>query len=639
MSSTPLPHGSRLNEHDDLAESGGLLSAAMELPAWAVSLGVHLGLLLMLASMTRITFIQEDPPVVSQMEDLENDTFKFDVTVVDQIGSDSEINQISPSQAAATKAGQNPEKEQEKQLEEELLTVSVPITEPLDMPREDDLVSEVEQSGSRTEHTGGVPGSMDRLTFELGSSLKERKTLAIWLFDASNSLNERREDIASRFENVYRQLGQFNLDGERGLKTAVASYGKSLDILTEEPVDDVSQVISAVRNIKPDSSGEEKVFSAVMAVAQKWKSFRKPGTRNNRNIMIFIVTDERGDDFAMLEETIHFLKRYGIKVFCVGNAAVFGREKGYLTWTYSDGSTEDLPVDQGPETVAPERLQLAFWGSDGRDLEFMSASFGPYALTRLCAETGGLYLITDETRIRFDPAAMRLYQPDYRPIREYQNDLQTNRAKAALVAAADATRVSRVPTPQLRFQADTDTVLRQQTTEAQKPAADLDYKLSQMLMVLEEGAKDREKLTTPRWRASFDLAMGRALAMRVRALGYNTVLAEMKASPKSFEKKGSNMWELVPSRNLDAGPQVKKLAKSAVEYLTRVVDEHPGTPWAMLAERELGTPLGWEWKEGNMVIAGQNMGANGKKAIQLAEEAKKKREMRRKLQAKERPKL
>ncbi len=47
-------------------------------------------------------------------------------------------------------------------------------------------------------------------------------------------------------------------------------------------------------------------------------------------------------------------------------------------------------------------------------------------------------------------------------------------------------------------------------------------------MVLEQGEKHRDKLDSDRWRASFDLAMGRVLAMRVRAFGYNSVLAEMR---------------------------------------------------------------------------------------------------------------
>jgi len=200
------------------------------------------------------------------------------------------------------------------------------------------------------------------------------------------------------------------------------------------------------------------------------------------------------------------------------------------------------------------------------------------------------------------------------------------------------------PRLQVAFRSDTDTVLRQEITEAQKPAAEFDYKMRELLTMLEQGEKDRDKLDTSRWQASYDLAMGRVLAMTVRAFGYNTVLAEMKSSPKSFEKEGSNQWKLVPSNKVNAGPAVKKLKSRANEYLTRVVDGHPGTPWAMLAERELGTPMGWSWEEATMVIpqTGMTGGDNKKKNIQLATEQQRRREMQRKKameRAKARPKL
>ena len=198
---------------------------------------------------------------------------------------------------------------------------------------------------------------------------------------------------------------------------------------------------------------------------------------------------------------------------------------------------------------------------------------------------------------------MRNYPPDYQPIREYQKELTSNRAKGSLVRAARSTKAERIPTPQLAFRADNDTILRQQITGAQRPLARLDYRLKEMETVLSQGENDRAKLTTPRWRASYDLAMGRVLAMRVRAFGYNTVLAEMKSSPKSFQKKGSNMWRLAPSREIAGGPAIRKLAKKATGYLSRVIDEHSGTPWAMLAQRELGQPMGWQWQEQTMVIA------------------------------------
>src|SRR5690606_41532269 len=73
------------------------------------------------------------------------------------------------------------------------------------------------------------------------------------------------------------------------------------------------------------------------------------------------------------------------------------------------------------------------------------------------------------------------------------------------------------------------------STEAQKPLAVLDYQLNELMNVLEKGVKDREKLTEPRWRASFDLSVGRVLAMRARSLGYNQRSEEHTSELQSRE--------------------------------------------------------------------------------------------------------
>jgi hypothetical protein len=356
--------------------------------------------------------------------------------------------------------------------------------------------------------------------------------------------------------------------------------------------------------------------------------------------MIFIITDEKGDDAQLMEEVIHSCRRYSIKCYVVGNASLFGREKSYVTWTYPDGYKQDLPTDAGPETIMPEAVQLPFWAGNGGGLDRMSSGYGPYALTRLCKESGGLYFIAEEGRgPKFDPAVMRNYPPDYRPVRDYENGLKKNKAKAALVAAATKAKVEGVPTPQLAFRADSDNILQEQITEAQKPAALLDAQLMVMEKFLMEGVKDRDKITEPRWRAAYDLAMGRVLAMRTRAFGYNSLLAEMKGLPKSLTKKESNQWRLVPSKTITAGAQVKKLEKEAMKYLKRVIDDHPGTPWALLAERELAQPLGWDWKEGTGDYPDMKMTADRAKRIRLAEEERKKAQAKAKERAKLTPKL
>ena len=626
------------SEPDDDQSPGW--TSAREVPAWAISLGVHLVILGLLSCIPVIAGIMEPELLItSEYEPFDADEFKFDVTVVDQFGNDSEVNKLSPSQASATKVGPDPQKEMQEQLEDEILTVDQPPTTDIVEPNEAEFADSIDISGT-TEDPGGVEGSMDRLTFEIAASLKERKTLVVWLFDESGSLTERRNAIADRFENVYKQLGMLKVDTDRALKTAVVGFGLKTKFYTAEPVDDASKVVGLVRSIKEDQSGKEHVFTAVGQIVKKWKIFR---TKMRRNIMIIVVTDERGDDVNRLEEVIAAAARYGIRVFCVGNAAAFGREKGYVKWTYSDGFTEDLPVDQGPETYYPQRLQLPFWGVAGFGRKQMSANYGPYALTRLCAETKGMYLIADQGRGRaFDSAVMRNYRPDFRPVRDIEKDVKSNLAKRSLVEAALATSRKPLPRLSLSFRAENDNVLRNEITKAQEPAAKFDYGLKQMHGVLTMGEKARAKIKTPRWRAAYDLAMGRVLAMRVRVYGYNIVLAQMKSSPKSFSKQGNNKWSLVAARDITSGPAVRKMAKKATEYLSRVVDDHPGTPWALLAERELSAPLGWEWKEGQLAstTAGSRNNAKKKQGVLFAEEEKKKAAARKKaMKKRKRPAL
>jgi hypothetical protein len=244
--------------------------------------------------------------------------------------------------------------------------------------------------------------------------------------------------------------------------------------------------------------------------------------------------------------------------------------------------------------------------------------------------------------VHFDPAVMRNYLPDYRPIRFYMKDMQANRAKQVLVDASRKTLNESLPTPETIFRADTDAVLRTQVSEAQKPLAVLDYKVNEIVTLLEQGEKDRAKIKEPRWQASYDEAYGRALALRVRAFGYNMMLAQMKSTPKTFEKQGNNTWELVASEEISTGVQVRKMAQKAQEYLERVVNNHQGTPWAKLAERELSKPLGWSWKEIHRDYAAMEraVAAAQKRGPLFAdEEAKKKEEMRKKAAARVDPKL
>ncbi|VAX36385.1 hypothetical protein MNBD_PLANCTO02-1361, partial [hydrothermal vent metagenome] len=344
--------------------------------------------------------------IEEKIEEITPDEFSFKTEELEVVGNESDLNKLGPSQDAANHVKENPAVEMKDQIFEKMKNPDIKLPSfTQTLPQESKIDSDINIKGT-TVTPGGVAGAVDQLAYEIAGSLKERKTLVVWLLDASLSQRLRRESIAGRIDNVYKQLGLLNADPEKALLSAVVSYGKATTFITPQPVGDPTAVSKAIRMVKDDTSGKEFIFSAINLVIQRWSKYR---TKEKRNIMLVVVTDERGDDYSYLEPTISRLKRTGIKCYCVGNASIFGREKGYVSWTFKDGTKEDLPVDQGPETVAAERIVLPFWGSAGKGLKKLSSGYGPYALTRLCAETGGIYFIADQGSLNFDPAIMRDY--------------------------------------------------------------------------------------------------------------------------------------------------------------------------------------------------------------------------------------
>jgi len=66
---------------------------------------------------------------------------------------------------------------------------------------------------------------------------------------------------------------------------------------------------------------------------------------------------------------------------------------------------------------------------------------------------------------------------------------------------------------------------------------------------------------------------------------------------KNFANPDSTRWVLEPADEIAASSALDKMAKNSRTYLNRVVTEHPGTPWAEIAQRELRYPAGWKLVE------------------------------------------
>jgi hypothetical protein len=199
--------------------------------------------------------------------------------------------------------------------------------------------------------------------------------------------------------------------------------------------------------------------------------------------------------------------------------------------------------------------------------------------------------------LRFDDGIANRYAPDYVSAADYQQLLAENKARAVLVEAARLPKVAIEGTPGSRFPKAAEAKLANQLSAAQKFAASNSPRVDRLYEILAPGEADRAKLTSPRWQAEFDLAFGRVLANKARLDGYNSMLAALKRG-KTFTKETSTEWILEPADHFETESTIKRMADKARQCLDRVIQEHPGTPWAKIAEEELKLPLGWQWREG-----------------------------------------
>ena len=623
----PIPITSGDNEQlESLAKVVHSLLLALA-PAWLSSLFVHTGLLVVMGliviggpqSEERLTLVTdpvavEDP--LDEVQDLDTSDMPQDEVGSSSSGSSDATFAVAPTLDVTAAApaqvvpDDSPRATERIALQEEIRAATGPR-----------FVENLTIKGAAGVGATGTTGAIDRITQEILLSLEERKTLVVWFFDQSGSLERQRGEILRRFDRIYEELGVIEAAGNplfkkhdaKPLLTSVVAFGQSVSFLTPKPTDDVAHIKSVVSGLTTDDSGVERTFQAVSQAATRYRQFRTQEPR--RNVMFVIFTDEVGDDEGEVDFAVTICRRHVIPVYCVGVPAPFGRREAYIKYVDPDPKYDQtpqwVPVRQGPESHMPELVKI---GSEESD-EPMDSGFGPYSLTRLCYETGGIFFAVHPNRVEgravsfretavlsaqlsyfFDPQIMLSYRPDYVSIKEYQKLLAENKARKALVEAAQMSWIAPMERPQLVFGKLNEAELAKQLTRAQQAAAVLEPKIERLYETLKAGESDRLRLTRPRWQAGYDFSMGRVLALKARTESYNAMLAKAKQGMR-FENPQSDTWQLVPAADISVSSALEKQAREGKQYLERVVREHAGTPWARLAEKELAEPFGWKWEE------------------------------------------
>ena len=202
---------------------GGRLD--IEVPAIAVSVGVHALVLLVLATAGYAVHTEGRREIQSQVVDkvVSNELTHSDFQDLDQSSDPPALTPAagsfspnlatmvsSPPDAAVSASSDSTAKAGAM----ELASVDIRRATELAVPTAAMLGQTVSIKGNGAEHVGGVEGAVDRIATEVLGRLEQGRTLIIWAFDASGSLQAERERLSKHIDTVYTHLAQLD---EKGL--------------------------------------------------------------------------------------------------------------------------------------------------------------------------------------------------------------------------------------------------------------------------------------------------------------------------------------------------------------------------------------------------------------------------------------
>lgn len=577
-----------------------------------VSLALHIWVLSNLAQ-TAVSEPQAyyEPPLTSHLieEDVsepipEPEHIQYELANPDE--RETEIREVLNAASVGLMKTTTPKLENQPRLVMQDTPTPVVSTAIYDIPEGVEVDSRVVVHGTNGNSLVQIDSAMDLVTWEIAKNLQEQRVLVVWLLDASASLIKQKEQIANRLKRVYGELDALDKSDQlpkhdAPILSAVVTFGERTNFITTEPTAEFNKVLDGIRNAPTDSSGIENIFGAVNQVMTRWAAYR---TTQQRRIMLVTLTDEAGDDFGeWLEKSILMCQRSGAKAYVIGPAAVFGRRDGFMPYTApEDGKNYKLPIAIGPEVPVFDTLDLPFW-YDGPQYEYLSSGFAPYALARLVHETGGVYFLTNMTTMSgltpigtYDLAVLKPFEPDYSfgSPEDYEKDLKKHPLRAAVVQAAQLSRkftAKGTPTLDLRVTAAN---FKNAASDAQKSVAESQLMVDLVLQAMPDSLeKQLDREPSGRWRMNYCLTYGRLLAHKVRCLEYNLAFAWLKNELTADDiNKKSNHWIVRSDKTINYAGNLRKTAAKAEDYLQRVLREAPGTPWAILAQRELKDGFG-----------------------------------------------
>ena len=368
------------------------------------------------------------------------------------------------------------------------------------------------------------------------------------------------------------------------------------------------------------------------------RKYRQMSARQKRKLVIVVVSDESGDDGEYVEDAILEAKRAKSPIYVLGREAVFGYPYARQRWVDPQyGLSHWIRINRGPETAYPECLQ---WDGLRNRWDVYNSGFGPYEMVRMARETNGIFFVLPgeeenlsgpgaNERRKFEFLAMKEYQPLLLPRKTYAEDVSRNPFRKAVQDVIIRLNPNESPImpahdPQLNIKEWHYSIVpeefRNQASGEIVKAARAMALLNEAIPMLEQARPLRAREPSRRWRANYDLAYAQLLSYRVRLFQYLLAMDKHAYDAPRPSNERNNEWNVRRRRDMlqpddeqfiritktfdvrvsrEEYLQVLKEQEDASKQLYEFVkSEHPGTPWARRAQRELQMGFGMQFVEG-----------------------------------------
>jgi hypothetical protein len=463
-------------------------------------------------------------------------------------------------------------------------------------------------AGDVTMGTKDVGEALDQIAREILRHLEKHKLTVVWMFDESGSMKDDQQAIKAKFDRVSSELKAHIDDDKRSagaLNHVIVGFGDALHVETRKPTDDIDKIGKQIDRLKIDETGVENTLQAITAVVNEFGRL----IGKDRRLLIVLATDESGDDGPYVEEARQALVSRGVPLYVIGRQSLFGYEWARLQ--YIDPVTKDVYwplIRRGPESAGVEALQ---WDGLHERWDEQPSGFAPYELARLAKDSGGIYFLLPSEefmRVRqreqaYSITTLKEYVPDYESRAAYMRRLANSELRSTLVNVINQTRGYSYRRP---YSLDYDQLAKEINEEVPK-VIERGQLLRAVEVKLRQIKKYRDREPDKRWQAHYDLILAQSVAYQIKAFEYVACLREMVALAQSGRLKPSrapipgqlDVYWVINHSTQPKAPKKETEAHYPVakQLLEEVIQRHPNTPWADLARDELARGFSCQWNE------------------------------------------